>query len=61
MVVWTCTTECDGYFGRWMLRMKFAREKETETAKREVVNVVKKGMAEVEVKEDDTEDGNNWR
>ena len=51
----------DGYIGRRMLRMELPRKRKRGRPKRRFMDVVKEGMAEVEVMDEDTEDGNNWR
>ena len=51
----------DGYIGRRMPRMELPGKRKRGRSKRRFVDVVKEGMAEVEVTEEDTEDRDNWR
>ena len=50
----------DGYIGRRMLRMELPGKRKRGKPKRRFMDVVKEGMAEVEVTEEDTEDRSNW-
>ena len=43
-----------------MLRMELPGKRKRGRRKRRFIVVVKEDMAEVEVTEDDTDDGNNW-
>ena len=51
----------DGYIARRMLRMELPGKRKPVRPKGRFVGGVKEDMAEVEVKEEDTEDRNNWR
>ena len=51
----------DGYIGRRMLRMDLPGKRKRRRPKRRFMDVMKKGMAEVEVTEEDIEDRSNWR
>ena len=44
-----------------MLRMELPGKRKRGRSKRRFMDVVKEGMAEVEVTEEDTEVRNNWR
>ena len=44
-----------------MPRMELPGKRKQGRPKRRFMDVVKEGMAEVEVTEEDTEDRNNWR
>ena len=50
-----------GYTGGRMLMMELPGERKRGTRTRSVMDVVRKGMAEVEVTEEDAEDRTNWR
>ena len=51
----------DGYIGRRMLRMELPGKRKRGRPKRRFMDVVKEGMAEVEVKEEDADNRSNWR
>ena len=51
----------DEYIWIRMLRMELPGKKKRGRPKRRFMDVVKEDMAEVELTEEDTEDGHNWR
>ena len=52
---------CGPYIGRRMLRMELPGKRKRGRPKRRFMDVVKEGMAGVEVTEEDTVGRNNWR
>ena len=51
----------NGYIERRTLRMELPGKRKRGRPKMRFMDVVKEGMAEAEVTEEDTEDRNNWR